>query len=148
MFESAKSGASAYAAIGIETGVLVASPHKLIVMLFDGALLSVTMGLQHMKEQETEKKGMAISRAIWIIDGGLRASLDKQAGGEIAANLDALYAYISGQLLMGNIKNQPALLEEAHALLTELRAAWNAIASKQATDSVDTDAPALQRVSA
>jgi flagellar protein FliS len=127
MYGLARNGASAYAKVGIETGVLAASPHKLIMMLFDGALLAVLMGVQHMKAGEIAKKGSAVSKAIMIIDNGLRASLDKKAGGEIAQNLDSLYAYMSERLLMGNLKNKPEMLEEVHALLKDLRSAWEAI---------------------
>jgi flagellar secretion chaperone FliS len=127
MFGSVRNGANAYAKVGIETGVLAASPHKLIVMLFDGALLAVTMGIQHMKAREIEKKGMAISKAIMIIENGLRASLDKKAGGDIAANLDALYVYMGERLVTANLKNQPELLEEVQQLLKDLKFAWEAI---------------------
>ena len=129
MFGSMKSGANAYAKVGVETGVLAASPHKLIVMLFDGALVAVAMGLQHMKAGDIEKKGLAISKAIMIIDSGLRASLDKKVGGEIAENLDALYAYMSQRLMMANLKNQPEILEEVHTLLKDIKSAWDAIGS-------------------
>ena len=127
MFGSIKNGANAYAKVGIETGVMAASPHKLIVMLFDGALVAVAMGIQHMKAREIEKKGLAISKAIMIIDDGLRASLNKEAGGEIAENLDALYAYMSERLLLANLKNQPEILDEVHGLLKDLRSTWDAI---------------------
>jgi flagellar protein FliS len=127
MFGSIKPGANAYAKIDIDTGALAASPHKLTLMLFDAALLALLMAQQHMKARETENKGKAISRAIMLIDNGLRASLNKEAGGAIAENLDALYAYMGEQLLMANIKNQPELLVEVHALLTDLRATWQAI---------------------
>ena len=128
MFGSARRGVSAYAAVSIETGVMAASPHQLIVMLFDGALLQLGMALQHMKAGEIAKKGLAISRAIALVDSGLRASLDKKAGGEIAENLDALYGYMSERLLQANLKNQPELIEEVRALLTVLKTAWDAIA--------------------
>ncbi len=83
--------------------------------------------LQHMKAGDIEKKGLAISKAIMIIDSGLRASLDKKVGGEIAENLDALYAYMSQRLMMANLKNQPEILEEVHSLLKDLKSAWDAI---------------------
>jgi flagellar protein FliS len=127
MFGLERSGANAYAKVGIETGVVAASPHKLIVMLFEGALLAVAMGIQHMKAGEIEKKGLAISKAIMIIDSGLRASLDKKAGGEIAENLDSLYGYMSEKLLAANMKNQPEMLEEVQNLLKDLKSAWDAI---------------------
>lgn len=127
MFGSPQRGANAYAKVGVETGVSAASPHKLIVMLFEGALVAVTTALQHMKAGNIAGKGQAISKAIMIIDGGLRASLDKKDGSEIAMNLDALYEYMSGRLLMANLKNQPELLEEVYRLLKELSEAWEAI---------------------
>ena len=127
MFGSINSGANAYAKIDIDTGALAASPHKLTLMLFDAALLALLMAQQHMNAKETENKGKAISRAIMLIDNGLRASLNKEAGGAIAQNLDALYAYMGEQLLMANVKNQPELVLEVHLLLTDLRASWQAI---------------------
>ncbi|HEY5799789.1 MAG TPA: flagellar export chaperone FliS [Burkholderiaceae bacterium] len=127
MFGSPKSAANAYAKIDMETGVLAANPHKLIVMLFDGALVALASAIQYMKDQDIAGKGQAISKAMLIIDSGLRASLDQKAGGEIAQNLDALYRYMSNALLMGNLKNQVDKLEEVQKLLIDLRDAWNAI---------------------
>lgn len=127
MFGTMQSGVKAYAKVGIETGVTSASPHKLIVMLFDGAIVSVTSALMHMKAGNVADKGAAISKAIMIIDSGLRAALDKKAGGEIAQGLDALYEYMGARLLEANLKNNQAHLEEVQRLLTDLRGAWNAI---------------------
>src|SRR4051812_32933402 len=120
MFGSAFNGANAYAKVGVETGITAASPHKLIVMLFEGAMVAVASALHHMQSGETAQKGIAISKAISIIDDGLRASLDKKVGGEIALNLDALYDYMSKSLLMANLKNQPKVLEEIYQLLKGL----------------------------
>lgn len=128
MFGSRQTGVSAYAKVGIETGVLAASPHKLIVMLFDGALVAIGNALSSMRSGQIGEKGKSISKAIMIIDSGLRAALDKKAGGEIAEGLDALYEYMSARLLQANLKNEPEILEEVQRLLTELRDAWNAIA--------------------
>src|ERR1035437_7913785 len=111
MFGLTSSGAKAYAKVGIETGVMAASPHKLIVMLFDGAMISVSDAIQHMRAGNIPAKGAAISKAISIIDDGLRASLNKEAGGELALNLEALYEYMSRRLLIANLKNQPEILE-------------------------------------
>ena len=124
MFGSPARGANAYASVGIETGVVAASPHKLIVMLFDGALVAVTTALAHMKASNIAAKGQSISKAIMIIDNGLRASLDKKVGGEIALSLDSLYEYMSNRLLIANLKNQPEVLEEVHRLLSDLKGAW------------------------
>ena len=135
MFGSKQSGVNAYAKVGMETGVTSASPHKLIVMLFDGALVSVSSAIVHMKAGNIPAKGAAISKAIMIIDSGLRAALDKKAGGEIAEGLDALYEYMGSRLLQANLKNQVDILEEVQRLLNELRGAWNAIGGSPAVQA-------------
>ena len=127
MFGSTPNGANAYAKVGIETGVTGANPHQLITMLFDGALIAVSTALLNMKSSNIPEKGQAISRAIMIIDNGLRASLNKEAGGAIAVNLDSLYEYMSNRLLLANMHNQPEMLEEVHRLLLELKEAWSGI---------------------
>jgi flagellar protein FliS len=127
MFGSTQRGVNAYAKVGLETGVGAASPHRLIVMLYDGALVAVMSAQTNMKTGNIAAKGAAVSKAINIIDNGLRAALDKKAGGQIAEGLDALYEYMSARLLQANLNNQPELLAEVHALLTDLREAWNAI---------------------
>ncbi len=124
MFGSSARGANAYANVSLETGVAAATPHKLIVMLFDGALVAVTSAIAHMQAKNIAAKGQAISKAIMIIDSGLRASLDKKVGGQIAASLDSLYEYMSNRLLIANLKNQPEILEEVHRLLQDLKGAW------------------------
>lgn len=120
-------GAHSYAKVGLETSVVAASPHKLIVMLYDGAIVAVRNGQMHMELGNIPEKGKAISKAIQIIDNGLRASLDKTAGGAIAEGLDSLYEYMSARLLAANLKNDPAILAEVQGLLTELSEAWNTI---------------------
>jgi len=139
MFGSMQRGVNAYAKVGLETSVSSASPHKLIVMLYDGALVAVLSALTNMKAGNIPAKGAAISKAITIIDNGLRAALDKNAGGEIAQGLDALYEYMSARLLQANLNNQPEILEEVQRLLTDLREAWNAIAP--ASQSAPAPAP-------
>ncbi len=68
-----------------------------------------------------------------IIESGLRLSLDKSSGGEIAQSLDALYAYMSDRLYIANIRNQPEAIEEVIHLLNDLKAAWESIANMTPT---------------
>ena len=130
MFGTMKRGVIAYAIVGLETGIASASPHKLIVMLYDGALVALLSAKTNIAANNIAAKGLAISKAISIIDNGLRASLDKNAGGEIAANLDALYDYMSRRLLHANLKNDVQILDEVHGLLADLRGAWVEIGDK------------------
>jgi flagellar protein FliS len=127
MFGSTPNGANAYARVGMETGVVAASPHKLIIMLFDGALAALATALYQMKSGNIPGKGQSLSNAIAIIDSGLRASLDHNVGGEIAQNLDALYEYMSGRLVIANLRDQPEVIEEVQRLMQDLKGAWEAI---------------------
>lgn len=127
MFGSSPRGANAYAQVGVETGVVAASPHQLIVMLFDGAITAIQNGLDSMQAGNIEAKGNAISKAIMIIDNGLRASLNKDVGGQIAENLDSLYEYMSRRLLTANLRNDSAMLQEVLLRLQDLKSAWSEI---------------------
>jgi flagellar protein FliS len=130
MFGNMKRGVNAYANVGLETNIASASPHKLIIMLYDGALAALLTAKMNMVAGNIAVKGMAISKAINIIDNGLRVSLDIKAGGEIAENLDALYDYMSRRLFQANLKNDAIAVEEVHGLLAGLREAWVAIGDK------------------
>lgn len=124
--------ADAYARIGLETGVAAASPQRLIVMLYDGAIAALNEARVHMAHGRTAQKGRAIGKAIAIVDEGLKAALDTSKGGAIAGQLMELYDYISRRLLVANLHDDPALVEEGARLLAELRGAWAALAERQA----------------
>lgn len=118
---------NAYAKVEVDTGVAGADSHKLILLLFQGALLAVSSARNHMLNKDTAAKGKSISHAIMIINEGLLSSLDKKAGGDLALNLAALYEYMSKRLLMANLKNDVAALDEVSNLLSELKDAWEQI---------------------
>ena len=132
MFQSTSDPTAAYRKVGLESQLDSASPHKLIVLLFDGALIAVANAQRHMENQEIADKGNAISRAIDIIANGLQASLNLEKGGSIAVQLDALYEYMGERLLHANLRNDPAALKEVSALLQELKSAWEKIADDPA----------------
>ncbi|MDO9151633.1 MAG: flagellar export chaperone FliS [Methylotenera sp.] len=136
MFGLNQKGVNGYAKVSIETGVLAASPVRLIVMLYDGAITACHSAIGSMQRKEIEQKGAMLSRAIMIIESGLRLSLDKKAGGEIAESLDALYVYMSGRLASANVRNQPEQVQEVIKLLLDLKSAWEAIDANKATAQV------------
>lgn len=127
MYTSPRNAAHAYANVGLETGVVAANSHQLIVMLYEGAELAVRMAIKHMKEGDVTKKCGAISKASHIILDGLKAALNPQQGGEIAHRLETLYDYMNQRLMLANVNNQAAPLEEVLGLLRELRGAWQQI---------------------
>ena len=115
-----------YQQMGAHSGVMDASPHKLIQMLLDGALTRILSAKASLKQKNVMKKGEQIGSAISIVEG-LRSSLDFNQGGEISKNLDALYEYINHILLQANIKNDVSLLDEAGQLLSQIKMGWDAI---------------------
>jgi flagellar protein FliS len=119
-----------YRRIGIAASVTEADPHKLIALLFEGAAKRIRLAQAHMAQSDHAGKGKAVGEACAII-GHLNGSLDHEAGGEIAANLSALYDYLVIRLTEANLNNDHAALSEALDLLRELESAWAAIPQEQ-----------------
>ena len=137
MFGSRTNPASAYSSVGIETAVPGASPHQLIVLLFEGARQAVVIARAGIESGDVPQKGMAITKAIDIILNGLRASLNLEEGGDLAQNLYALYDYMARRLLHANQNNDKAALDEVLSLLTEIHGAWVAIGDQAKTQGAD-----------
>lgn len=122
-----RSGTQAYAQVSLESGVMSANPHQLIVMLFDGALSALLRARILMNQGNIVGKGQAISKAINIIDNGLKNGLNHQQGGEIADHLAALYDYMKRRLMQANLHNDVAAIEEVTKLLENIADAWRQI---------------------
>ncbi len=119
--------AHAYQQVGLETATANATPHKLIEMLFDGFADAVARARGAMLGRQIEAKGRAISHAARIVEEGLKASLNLKDGGKIAADLDALYAYIGLRLTFANLHNDVGALDECARLMEPVRSAWSEI---------------------
>ena len=119
--------ASAYARVGLESGILAASPHQRISMLFDHYQAAIRMARLQMQAGNIPEKGKAITRAINIVSRGLRAALDLEQGGEMARQLDDLYDFVVRLLLRANLDNDEASLNAAAELLGPIASAWSAI---------------------
>ena len=118
---------NAYRQIGVETSAASASPHQLVLMLFDGFRDCIAQARGAMIAGQIEAKGRAISRAVGIVGEGLKGGLNLEAGGTLAGDLEALYAYITLRLTHANLHNDLAALEECERLMEPLRSAWVAI---------------------
>ena len=119
--------ANAYARVGVETSVNAASAHKLIELLFNGFMDAIVLARGAMRAQQIEAKGKAIGRAAKIVEEGLKAGLNLQAGGRLAEDLNSLYAYVGVRLLQANLRNDEEALDECVRLIGPLRDAWIAI---------------------
>ncbi len=135
MYAAMNNAISAYQRICVETGVESADPHKLILMLFEGAQEALAKARIHIQNNEIAEKGQMISKAIMIIDHGLKASLDMNTGGDLAIRLQELYDYMMHRLLVANIQNNLEIINEVNKLLSELYGAWKKIGEFTETES-------------
>ncbi len=131
-----------YKKTGLGGAVEGASPHRLIQMLMEGVLDRISSAKGCMTRGAIAEKGAQISWAISIIEG-LRVSLDKSVGGDIARNLDDLYGYILMRLTEANLKNEPAYLDEVADLLRQIKGAWDAIPLETIKAHADDSAGAM-----
>jgi flagellar secretion chaperone FliS len=120
------SNLAAYQSASAHGGVAAADPHRLVVMLMDGALERIATARGCIDRKETVEKARLLNRTVSII-GELRSSLDMKAGGQIAMNLADLYDYMCRLVLQANADNTVKPLDEASKLLHEIRSAWVAI---------------------
>lgn len=126
-----QSGASTYARLSVESAVMSASQSQLLVMLFDGALSALIRARLFMQDKNIEGRGLSLSKAINIIDGGLKQGLVEHQGDELAENLSALYDYMIRRLVSANLHNDIAAVEEVETLLRNIADAWKEVAQSQ-----------------
>jgi flagellar protein FliS len=118
-----------YRQVGVETGVKGATPHQLVLMLYDGLLESISQARGAVREGQIEAKSRAVTRALSIVDEGLKSALSPE-GGELSGNLSSLYGYVTMRLLQGHARNDEAALAECARLIQPLREAWVSIGDK------------------
>ncbi len=116
--------AQAYSNVGLETQVLSATPERLITLLFDGALSAIAKARLHLKQGNIAERGMAISKAVDIVDSGLKAAVDREVGGEIANSLVTTYELVIYHLMSANLHADEERLILAENILKDLSSAW------------------------
>ncbi|WP_435945452.1 flagellar export chaperone FliS [Dryocola sp. BD586] len=121
-------GTQAYAKIGIESAVMSASQQQLVTMLFDGALSALVRARLFLQDGNLEGKGLSLSKAINIIENGLKVGIDETSSDELTQNLFALYAYMVRRLLQANLRNDVSAIEEVENLLRNIADAWKDVA--------------------
>lgn len=119
-------GLQQYQQVNTQTSITDADPHKLIQLLYNGALERINMAKARVQAKDYEGKGKLITKAIEII-GGLRGFLDFEQGGELAARLEGLYDYMERTLFEANAKNDLAKLDEVAGLLRQVKDGWDNI---------------------
>ncbi|MGV6852832.1 MAG: flagellar export chaperone FliS [bacterium] len=130
-YTNARSALNEYNTVNLQGGIIDADPHRLIQMLYEGALTKLANAQAAMRTHKTADKGEAISSAILIIEG-LNGLLDHDVGGDIATNLSALYGYMTRTLVDANVHDDMQKLEEVAGLIKEVKAGWDEISMQSA----------------
>lgn len=130
-----------YQKVDLESKVETANPVELIVMLYDGAILACHSALPHIKQDNYQQRSHFIYKAIRIIQSGLRMSLDHSVNTDFSVSLDALYIYMTNQLVKANIEVSEAPVHEVVKLLKELKSAWQQISQTDASTQAAKQSP-------
>lgn len=125
--ESTKTAINAYQSVEVDAAVLGASPHELIAKLISRAIESIIDAKRYIDKGDITAKGQEIKIVTSIISDGLRSSLNMEAGGEIAINLDALYDYMLQRLIKAHAENDTTMLDEVATLLRQIQSGWDGI---------------------
>jgi flagellar protein FliS len=121
-----RSSLQSYRKVSLESEIAVASPHRIIQMMFEGALQRIAQAKYAIQQKNPAQKGENIGKAISII-AGLSGSLNMDAGADVSANLDSLYEYMLRRLSEANVANDIEMLEEVSALLRTIKEGWDSI---------------------
>jgi len=137
------SGANAYSKVSLETDVIGADPHRLVEILFDGALKCIHRAQGAIAGNDIRERNRHLHKAVQIVDEGLRAAVDTKADPALAGRLISLYQFVAMRLLQANLRADARALQEAEEILVKLRTAWAQIApGKRQGAAVAAEAPA------
>jgi flagellar secretion chaperone FliS len=128
-------GVKAYQQVAVDSKARMADPHAMILMLYDGAIEAIKLGESLMGTSKVAARCEALGKAVRIVEEGLKASVDRKAGGQLSERLVGLYDYIEMRLLQANLRKDAKALAEARKLLTELRSAWAQIGGTPAAQT-------------
>lgn len=117
---------SQYGKIKDDTQTMYASPHQLMLMLFDGALEAMSLTIAAIQNKNFELRSKQNTRSITIING-MRECLDMDAGGELAENLYSLYEYMAQELFRASFKNDAETVRNIQTMLKDIRGSWEKI---------------------
>jgi flagellar protein FliS len=112
-----------------KTNITTSDPVRLVIMCYEGAIDSLKLAKEKIKEKDYEKKAKAIIKAQDIIEE-LICSLDFEKGGEIANNLESLYNYMLRRILQGDLNKDVGPIDEVIGMFSELLSAWQEVSSR------------------
>tara|TARA_B100000768_G_scaffold126281_1_gene116912 strand:- start:543 stop:965 length:423 start_codon:yes stop_codon:yes gene_type:complete len=125
-FMNAISALAHYGQIKNDTQTTYASPHQLMLMLFDGAIEAMSITIGAIQNNNFELRSKQSTRSISIING-MRECLDMETGGDLANNLYSLYSYMAKELFRASFKNDADTVQNIQTMLKDIRESWEKI---------------------
>jgi len=125
-FMNAIAALAQYGQIKNDAQTSYASPHQLMLMLFDGAIEAMSMTVGAIQNKNFELRSKQNTRSITIING-MRDCLDMEAGGDLANNLYSLYQYMAQELFKASFKNDADTIQNIQSMLKDIRESWEKI---------------------
>jgi flagellar protein FliS len=123
---NALSALKEYQQVSVHSGIMDASPHRLVQMLIEGELEKIALAKRGMANKEIASNGENISKAVSII-GGLKSSLNIEEGEALAENLSHLYDYMANRLVVASLRDDESILDEVASLMVEIKMGWDGI---------------------
>lgn len=123
--------ASAYHKVGLQTRAPQHDQHQLVALMYEAVLENLAKARGAIEQGDMPAKLTHIDKAVRIVQEGLHTSLDMDNGGELAANLAALYEYCVLRMTQANAANDAAALSEVANLIRPLAEAWSQIRDGQ-----------------
>ena len=127
--------ANTYRNVGLETSVSGASPHQLVSLLFEAVQQSLASAKGAILNGDVATKGRSIGRVVRILEEGLKAGLDAERGGDLAANLRSVYDCCIYKITEANLKNDASMVDEVIRLIQPVADGWNQIRGEVAAQS-------------
>jgi len=116
-----------------EMQVKTVSQEKLILMLYDGAIKFLNLGIAGLEDKRFDVVNNNLIKVQRILTE-LMISLNMDIG-EIANNLYSLYQYMYDKLVEGNIKKDKVPMEQVMEMLLSLREVWESAIKEMSVKS-------------
>lgn len=136
--------ANAYQRINVETSMHTIDQHQLVSLLLDGVLSAVATARGALARGDVPTKCASISKAVRILEEGLITALDREQGGEVAANLDTVYSYALSRLIQANVANDDAMLQDVARVIEPIAQGWKAMKSSAPVPAPADASPSIQ----
>lgn len=136
MFGHVAHASNAYRRLAVESAALGADRHQLIAMLFAGTVAAIGQARAALARHDVGAKAAASSKAIRLVDEGLKVAVDREVGDGLGESLYQLWDYCARRLLHAHLKHDDAAYAEVSALIAQIQGAWSSIDPNGAPTSV------------